>query len=489
VAVSNSLYRITLIATDSLNRKATNSVDVFPVAASTPNNEWASFYPFTTGANDASNRYNGTLLNGAAIVTDAVRGRVLELSGGSQHVNLPAGAGSAQTLCAWVKWNGGAAWQRVFDFGQDANRWLMLTPLDGEGRMQCGITTDLARFVQVIQTPAAFPVGVWTHVAVAFDARQGILYTNGRAVAVNNSVNLLPSDVAPTRCYFGRSQFAVDPYFNGRIDSAKLNSSGLAPEDLFAPIPVITQPAANATFAGGDTVSFAGSATDFTDTPLPAERFTWSAEFHHEAQTDPAFGPVTAVTNGTFQVSPLGPVSTNVFYRINLVAKDAEGRTAAVARDLLPRISWLTLETVPPGLTAEFEDQSLTTPAAIAAVAGFTRTVSVPTPQVLAGSNYDFVLWSDGGARTHAIKVPESNTTYVASLVAPTLVSRASGTNLVLAWPAWAAPMNLYATTNLAVPAGWQPVTNIASVSNQLRVLVLDNREPTRFFRLQSPSP
>jgi hypothetical protein len=364
----------------------------------------------------------------------------------------------------------------------------MLTPRDGDGRMQCGITTDRAQYLQVIQTATAFPTGVWTHVAVTFDGRQGILYTNGRAAAINNSVNLLPSDVAASRCYLGRSQFPADAYFDGQIDSLKLNSRSLASLELFAPTPVIVEPAAGTTYAGGDIVRFSGSATDYADAPLLGESFSWSAEFHHDGQVDRVFGPTQSVTNGVFQVPFTGPASTNVFYRLHLTVRDAESRVAEVSRDLPPKISWLTLSTVPAGLEVSFEGQPFTSPATLATVAGFTRTLSAPTPQQLADSDYDFVLWSDGGARTHIVTVPLVDTNYVASFVAPTLAWSTAGTNLVLAWPSWAAPLSLYSTTNLAAPLSWMPVTN-ALLQPNVSVIPLDPRVPVLFFRLQSASP
>jgi hypothetical protein len=51
---------------------------------------------------------------------------------------------------------------------------------------------------------------------------------NGNAVAVNNSMNLLPADIAATKCYFGRSEFGGDPYLNAQLDSVYLNSSPLS---------------------------------------------------------------------------------------------------------------------------------------------------------------------------------------------------------------------------------------------------------------------
>ena len=32
------------------------------------------------------------------------------------------------TFAAWVYWNGGAAWQRIFDFGNDTTQYMFLTP-------------------------------------------------------------------------------------------------------------------------------------------------------------------------------------------------------------------------------------------------------------------------------------------------------------------------------------------------------------------------
>src|SRR6185437_1809327 len=112
-------------------------------------------------------------------------------------------------------------------------------------------------YVQTIESPITFPVGQWTHVAVVMDGNEGILYLNGQAVAVNNSVNLLPSDITPTNCYFGRSEFSADPYFNGRMSALRLNSSALSLAQMIAPQPVITLPATGSLFTGGEQLNFA----------------------------------------------------------------------------------------------------------------------------------------------------------------------------------------------------------------------------------------
>jgi hypothetical protein len=228
---TNGFYQVVLVAADTSNHAAFVSVNLFPTNPP-PLAQWSSFYAFDSGAQDASNRFNGTLLGGATTATDPTRGSVLNLSGSGQYLSLPAGAGSAQTIAGWVKWNGGNAWQRIFDFGRDTQHWFFLTPRDASGSMQCAITTDAATYNYVIEGPSALPTNTWTHVAVVLDGRQGILYLNGQAVAVNNSMNLLPSDVGPNKALVGRSEFPTDPYFSGQLDSLLFDSRALSAIDI-----------------------------------------------------------------------------------------------------------------------------------------------------------------------------------------------------------------------------------------------------------------
>jgi hypothetical protein len=238
------VFSVVLTATDNSSRQA--SVTNLLSFTDSPS-DWASFYPFNTGAQDASNRFNGSLVNGASIQTDPSQGNVLNLSGASQYVNLPAAVGSAQTFAAWVNWRGGNAWQRIFDFGRDTQDWIFLTPKDASSLMQCAITTQNSTYNNVLESPLAFPLNTWTHVGIVMDGRESILYLNGSAVAVNNSVNLLPGDVVANKTYFGRSQFGADPYLNGQLDLVYLNSSPLSSSQMMQ---LFLQPMLTANLSG-----------------------------------------------------------------------------------------------------------------------------------------------------------------------------------------------------------------------------------------------
>jgi arabinan endo-1,5-alpha-L-arabinosidase len=484
-ASTNGYYHIVLSAADPFGRRATNTADIFPASAAA-SSDWASFYPFNTSAQDSSNRFNGTLNNGASVVTDTTRGKVLNLNGLNQYVSLPAGAGSAETLAGWVKWNGGAVGQRIFDFGQDTAHWFHLVPANASGNLEGAITTEAGKFVQSISAPWSLPAGVWTHVALVLDGRQGILYTNGQAVAVNQSVNLLPSDVAPAQCYLGRSQYISDPFFNGRLNAVQLNSRPLSIQAITAPVAAIIQPEIGSRYAGGGTIAFAGTAVDYSNAPLPPADFAWSAEFHHDGIVDPGITLTNCSTNGTFLVPLTSPASTNVFYRLQLTVNDTMGNQATISRNIPPSITTLSFDTVPSGLQFSFDAQPLTGPTNIPAVAGMTRLLSVSSPQSYASSNYNFMLWSDGGAQTHGISVPLRNATYLASFVQPKIAIQSAATTLILAWPAWAGSLQLSTATNLTPPVSWTAATNTPVNSNDLMIVSLRADQIARFYRLQS---
>jgi arabinan endo-1,5-alpha-L-arabinosidase len=225
---TNGFHRIILVTADMLGRTATNYVDVLP---NPTNTDWAAFYPFDNAATDANGFFDGSLVNGATTPSDSIRGSVLNLSGSSQYVSLPAGVGALRTFAGWVKWGGGTAWQRIFDFGTGTNSYAMLTPKASNGRLRFEITPKIGEARQ-LDAPYALPTNVWTHVAVTLDGRQAVMFVNGQAVAVNASVNLLPADVLGSADYLGRSQYTADSYFQGQMDSVQIASQTLPIEQI-----------------------------------------------------------------------------------------------------------------------------------------------------------------------------------------------------------------------------------------------------------------
>jgi hypothetical protein len=196
-------------------------------------NDWSALYTFDVDAREHRALYNGTLQNGAAIVADSTLGRVLSLEATNSFVKLPLCVANARTFAAWVIWNGGADWQRIFDFGNGTACYLFLTPRAATtGRMRFAITTNDIAGEQTIDAPSALPANSWCHVAVALDGSRGVMYLNGEPVATNASLTVRPWQLLARSNYLGKSQFPSDPSFNGQMDSVRIFSRALSSDEV-----------------------------------------------------------------------------------------------------------------------------------------------------------------------------------------------------------------------------------------------------------------
>lgn len=178
-------------------------------------------------------------------------------------------------------------------------------------------------------------------------------------------------------------------------------------------------PTVGSTYHAGDTINYSADATDSNGNTLPASAFSWVITFNHNTHAHPFLGPITGVKSGNFAtLQTPHEASTNVWYRVTLTVTDSNGISTTVERDINPVISDLTFNTVPSGLSVMLEGQPMTTPFTVPSVVGMHRTVSVASPQTIGGTTYNFSSWSDGGAISHDITTPLTNTTYTANFQA-----------------------------------------------------------------------
>ncbi|MGH7975934.1 MAG: LamG-like jellyroll fold domain-containing protein, partial [Limisphaerales bacterium] len=299
-------------------------------------NDWSAAYHFQMDARDDNGEFYGLLENGASIFHDPLLGDALVLDGTNQFVTLPGGAANAETFAAVFKWNGGADWQRVFDFGRGTNSYVFLTPADADGKIRFTISSSGISGEKFLEASDPTPIGIWTHVAVTTEGSRGILYVNGVAVATNTSMTLTAPDIAPTNAWFGRSQFSSDPYFNGEISSIRIFGRALSADEIVAPQPEISAPTPGSFYQPGETISFAGNATDFADAPLPENNLIWTIEFCGANATNIVAGPFSGISAGNFSIPTDGEEATNGFYKIILAATDTTGRGATNCTDIFP---------------------------------------------------------------------------------------------------------------------------------------------------------
>ena len=184
---------------------------------------------------------NGALVGAAYGDGDAAGTILLAGKDSNQYVDLPNhlmdGLKQA-TFEAWVIWAGGAAWQRLFDFGEDA------TGVDGSRngvprsyiflsfnpRPRFAFKQPPEQNSEIVMTGGtAFPSGSLAHVAVVIDETEELasLYVDGLGAASTRFLGTL-SDVYDVNNWLGRSAYLADPGFEGSISEFRIYGSALS---------------------------------------------------------------------------------------------------------------------------------------------------------------------------------------------------------------------------------------------------------------------
>ncbi|TDD23476.1 PKD domain-containing protein [Kribbella turkmenica] len=181
------------------------------------------------------------------------------------------------------------------------------------------------------------------------------------------------------------------------------------------PTATITAPTPATTWKVGDTISFAGTATDPEQGTLPGSALTWALIMHH-CPSDCHAHQITTMTGatGTFTAPDHEYPS---YLELRLTAKDSAGLTDVKSLRLDPKTVGLTFATSPSGLRLTYFSKAVTTPSTSTAIIGSNGSLSADLLQQSANNLYRFASWSDGGARTHNFVAPATPTTYTASYI------------------------------------------------------------------------
>jgi hypothetical protein len=231
-ANQNQRYYYVVRAVDRSLNASGNSAQVSATPTAGP--ALVARYTFDGTTNDSSGNANHPILTyGTPAFVAGKYGSALDLSGTNQYVMLPANMFATVTnftIAVWVNWDGGNAWQRIFDFGNDPTQYLFLTPSSGNGTLRFAVTTNGGGAEQILET-LPLPVGQWRHVAITRNGTTARLYTNG-VVAATNTVSIAPASFNPALNNLGASQYAGDPLFNGRLDELFIYNYALSDTEI-----------------------------------------------------------------------------------------------------------------------------------------------------------------------------------------------------------------------------------------------------------------
>ncbi|WP_344616146.1 PQQ-dependent sugar dehydrogenase [Dactylosporangium salmoneum] len=183
-----------------------------------------------------------------------------------------------------------------------------------------------------------------------------------------------------------------------------------------APTAFIDTPAAAATWAVGNTISFSGHATDPQQGTLPASALSWQVILHHCITPDNCHEHPMNTFDGVASGSVIAPDHEYPSYvEFRLTATDAGGLTSTSSVSVQPRTVNLAFNSSPSGLQLTVGSTTKTTPFSMTVIQGSTNSISAPTPQSQGGTSYAFSTWSDSGAQTHVVTAPATATTYTAT--------------------------------------------------------------------------
>ncbi|GAB1155103.1 hypothetical protein YWY31_11280 [Paenibacillus illinoisensis] len=179
----------------------------------------------------SKNGYHGQSFNvvGSAISS---KNQAAAFNGKDSYIQLPGLLTDTTdfTFSAWVNWDGGGAWQRIFDFGNGLTRHMFLTPSQHNGALQFTIH-DQGRDQSLIATEA-LPSNQWVHVAVTLQGDTGTLYVNGKSVASSSEITFNPKDLQAVEAYLGKSRYAADPFYQGKMDQVRVYDKALSAKEI-----------------------------------------------------------------------------------------------------------------------------------------------------------------------------------------------------------------------------------------------------------------
>jgi glucose/arabinose dehydrogenase/endonuclease YncB( thermonuclease family) len=167
------------------------------------------------------------------------------------------------------------------------------------------------------------------------------------------------------------------------------------------PTAQISTPASTLQYKVADVINYAGSATDFDGTPIPASSLDWDVIIHHcpKASCHNHFLLHSSGSSGTLTIPDHGD---DVYLELVLKATNSAGLSSTSAVSIHPQLVTMTLQTVPAGLKVVYDGEIGTTPRTQQTPANSTHTLYAPSPQGQQGQA-TFGSWSDAGLQQHNV--------------------------------------------------------------------------------------
>jgi uncharacterized protein len=205
-------------------------------------------YVFKGNAEDSSRNTLHATVHGdkVAFVDDSKFGKVLSLPGGENggYVQIPGKALigiDTISVTGWVNVRNDEAWQRFFDFGQDATRNFFCTPIGENDANGCRARITTTGWTEELgPVSARIATGKWVHLAVVLDTAKKTLSTYADGVRVGQAKDvdvtleqvLNQENASANLLYIGKSEYDTDVGLNALVHDVRLYSIALTDKQV-----------------------------------------------------------------------------------------------------------------------------------------------------------------------------------------------------------------------------------------------------------------
>lgn len=171
------------------------------------------------------------------------------------------------------------------------------------------------------------------------------------------------------------------------------------------PAVTISAPVHNSLFNIGDTIQYAGTASDPQEGDLSAS-IRWNGILHHDDHTHPEFEADGA--SGKFNISDHADA---MWFELCATVTDSGGLSDTECVNIVPRRVQYTFTSQPAGFEIIYEAVQRATPLSVESIVGATQQISTPQYQ----KGWRFVRWEDGSTSTNrTIRMGSTPTTITA---------------------------------------------------------------------------
>lgn len=226
-------YYYTLKATDNSLNSSPKSQEVS--AAATGVQGVVAHYTFDGDLKDGTENQNHSATLKKATFAEGKIDKAIRLDGSEKgFLQLPTDIANHQnlTVSAWMKWDGGADWQRIFDFGNGEEQYMFLTVSSNTQALRLTLKNGGGEQYLEAALPSASRIGSWIHVAVTLGTADTRIYMDGELAASSADITIRPADFRPCLNYIGRSQYTADPMFRGYIDDFRVYNYELSAAEI-----------------------------------------------------------------------------------------------------------------------------------------------------------------------------------------------------------------------------------------------------------------